>query len=111
MAAGAHSARTSLTAFSEAGMASVPGVPMEVARSPTPPANIQMYSDVVMEVGKSYFEKLIDEMKEEKGISLDTELDADDLKKLDKVGINKAVVGTAIYTNKIDLKNVREIFG
>jgi pyruvate,orthophosphate dikinase len=43
---------------------------------------IQMYSDVVMEVGKSYFEKLIDEMKEEKGISLDTELDADDLKKL-----------------------------
>ena len=35
----------------------------------------------------------------------------DDLKKLDKVGINKAVVGTAIYTNKIDLKNVREIFG
>lgn len=35
----------------------------------------------------------------------------DDLIKLDKVGINKAVVGTAIYTNKIDLKNVREIFG
>ncbi|HBV51947.1 MAG TPA: pyruvate, phosphate dikinase, partial [Clostridiales bacterium] len=43
---------------------------------------IQMYSDVVMEVGKKYFEKLIDEMKEEKGVKLDTELDADDLKKL-----------------------------
>ncbi len=43
---------------------------------------IQMYSDVVMEVGKSYFEKLIDEMKEAKGVKLDTELDADDLKKL-----------------------------
>ena len=43
---------------------------------------IQMYSDVVMEVGKAYFEKLIDEMKEKKGIKLDTELDADDLKEL-----------------------------
>ncbi len=43
---------------------------------------IQMYSDVVMEVGKKYFEKLIDEMKEAKGVTLDTELDADDLKKL-----------------------------
>ena len=43
---------------------------------------IQMYSAVVMEVGKKYFEKLIDEMKEEKGVKLDTELDADDLKKL-----------------------------
>ena len=43
---------------------------------------IQMYSDVVMEVGKAYFEKLIDEMKEKKGVVLDTELDADDLKKL-----------------------------
>ena len=43
---------------------------------------IQMYSDVVMEVGKKYFEKLIDEMKESKGVKLDTELDADDLKKL-----------------------------
>ncbi len=43
---------------------------------------IQMYSDVVMEVGKKYFEKLIDEMKEEKGVKLDTELNADDLKKL-----------------------------
>ena len=43
---------------------------------------IQMYSDVVMEVGKKYFEELIDEMKAEKGVKLDTELDADDLKKL-----------------------------
>ena len=43
---------------------------------------IQMYSDVVMEVGKKFFEKLIDEMKEKKGVKLDTELDADDLKAL-----------------------------
>jgi pyruvate,orthophosphate dikinase len=43
---------------------------------------IQMYSDVVMEVGKHYFEELIDKMKEEKGVKLDTELTADDLKKL-----------------------------
>ena len=43
---------------------------------------IQMYSDVVMEVGKKYFEILIDEMKEKKGVSLDVELTADDLKEL-----------------------------
>ena len=43
---------------------------------------IQMYSDVVMEVGKKYFEALIDEMKEKKGVKLDVELDADDLKEL-----------------------------
>ena len=43
---------------------------------------IQMYSDVVMEVGKKYFEKLIDKMKEEKGVSLDVELTAEDLKTL-----------------------------
>ena len=43
---------------------------------------IQMYSDVVMEVGKKYFEELIDEMKAEKGVTQDVELDADDLKKL-----------------------------
>ena len=41
-----------------------------------------MYSDVVMEVGKKYFETLIDEMKEKKGVKLDVELDADDLKEL-----------------------------
>ncbi len=43
---------------------------------------IQMYSDVVMEVGKKYFEELIDKMKEEKGVKLDVELDANDLKNL-----------------------------
>ena len=43
---------------------------------------IQMFSDVVMEVGKKYFEQLIDKMKEEKGVTQDIELDADDLKKL-----------------------------
>ncbi|MBE5799317.1 MAG: pyruvate, phosphate dikinase [Clostridiales bacterium] len=43
---------------------------------------IQMYSDVVMEVGKKYFEKLIDEMKEAKGISLDVDLTAEDLQEL-----------------------------
>ncbi len=45
---------------------------------------IQMYSDVVMEVGKKYFEELIDKMKEKKGVKLDVELDADDLKELAK---------------------------
>ncbi len=43
---------------------------------------IQMYSDVVMEVGKKYFEQLIDKMKEEKGVTYDVELTADDLKEL-----------------------------
>ncbi len=43
---------------------------------------IQMFSDVVMEVGKKYFEKLIDDMKEKKGVKQDVELDADDLKTL-----------------------------
>ena len=43
---------------------------------------IQMFSDVVMEVGKKYFEKLIDEMKEKKGIEYDVELTAEDLKEL-----------------------------
>ena len=43
---------------------------------------IQMFSDVVMEVGKKYFEQLIDEMKEKKGVTQDVELDADDLKEL-----------------------------
>ena len=43
---------------------------------------IQMFSDVVMEIPKSYFEKIIDAMKEEKGVQLDTELDADDLKEM-----------------------------
>ncbi len=43
---------------------------------------IQMYSDVVMEVGKKYFEELIDKMKEEKGVTQDVDLTADDLKVL-----------------------------
>ena len=55
---------------------------------------IQMYSDVVMEVGKKYFEQLIDEMKEEKGVSQDIELTADDLKAL-------AAAFKAEYKNKI----------
>ena len=43
---------------------------------------IQMYSDVVMEVGKKYFEELIDKMKEEKGVTQDVDLTAEDLKEL-----------------------------
>ncbi len=43
---------------------------------------IQMFSDVVMEVGKKYFEELIDKMKEEKGVTQDVELTADDLREL-----------------------------
>ena len=43
---------------------------------------IQMYSDVVIEVGKKYFEELIDEMKAKKGVTQDVDLDADDLKEL-----------------------------
>ena len=43
---------------------------------------VQMYSDVVMEMSKSDFEKIIDEMKEAKGVKLDTELDAEDMKAL-----------------------------
>ena len=49
---------------------------------------IQMFSDVVMEVGKKYFEKLIDEMKAKKGVQLDVDLTADDLKEL--AGLFKA---------------------
>ena len=43
---------------------------------------IQMYSDVVMEVGKKYFEELIDKMKADRGVQQDVELTADDLKEL-----------------------------
>ena len=42
---------------------------------------IQMYSDVVMEVGKKYFEQLIDAMKEKKGVTFDVDLTAEDFKK------------------------------
>ncbi len=55
---------------------------------------IQMYSDVVMEVGKKYFEELIDEMKADRGVTLDVELTADDLKEL-------AEQFKAEYKNKI----------
>ena len=55
---------------------------------------IQMYSDVVMEVGKKYFEALIDQMKERKGVTQDVELDADDLKEL-------AAQFKAEYKNKL----------
>jgi len=55
---------------------------------------IQMYSDVVMEVGKSYFEQLIDQMKEKRGVSQDVDLTADDLKEL-------ADQFKAIYKEKI----------
>ncbi len=55
---------------------------------------IQMYSDVVMEVGKKYFEELIDKMKKEKGVKLDVELTAEDLKEL-------ASQFKAEYKNKI----------
>ncbi len=55
---------------------------------------IQMYSDVVMEVGKKYFEELIDKMKEEKGVTQDVDLTADDLK-------NLAGQFKAEYKNKI----------
>ncbi len=55
---------------------------------------IQMYSDVVMEVGKKYFEQLIDEMKEDRGVTQDVELTADDLKEL-------AVQFKAEYKSKI----------
>ncbi len=55
---------------------------------------IQMYSDVVMEVGKKYFEELIDKMKEEKGVTQDVDLTADDLKEL-------AAQFKAEYKNKI----------
>ncbi|MDR0836858.1 MAG: pyruvate, phosphate dikinase, partial [Propionibacteriaceae bacterium] len=55
---------------------------------------IQMYSDVVMEVGKAHFEKLIDALKANRGVTLDTELTADDLKEL--AGQFKAEYASAI---------------
>ena len=65
---------------------------------------IQMYSDVVMEVGKSYFEKLIDEMKEAKGVKLDTELTAEDLKALAEAfkAEYKEKVGADFPSNPVD---------
>ena len=65
---------------------------------------IQMYSDVVMEVGKAYFEKLIDEMKEAKGVKLDTELTAEDLKTLAEQfkAEYKAKVGADFPSDPVD---------
>ncbi|MDR1852331.1 MAG: pyruvate, phosphate dikinase [Propionibacteriaceae bacterium] len=65
---------------------------------------IQMYSDVVMEVGKSYFEKLIDEMKDKRGVKQDTELTADDLKELAEQfkAEYKAKVGEDFPTDPIE---------
>ncbi len=62
---------------------------------------IQMYSDVVMEVGKKYFEQLIDEMKEKKGVTQDIELDADDLKELARLFKEeyKSKIGTDFPTD------------
>ena len=57
---------------------------------------IQMYSDVVMEVGKKYFEELIDKMKEEKGVTQDVDLTAEDLKTL--AGQFKAEYKEKTYT-------------
>ena len=62
---------------------------------------IQMFSDVVMEIPKPLFEKAIDEMKQNKGVKLDTELDANDLKKLVEIfkEIYKKEHGTEFPTN------------
>jgi pyruvate,orthophosphate dikinase len=62
---------------------------------------IQMYSDVVMEVGKKYFEELIDQMKEKKGVTQDVELDANDLKELASQfkAEYKAKIGTEFPTD------------
>ena len=65
---------------------------------------IQMYSDVVMEVGKKYFEQLIDKKKSEKGIKLDVELSANDLKELaiDFKKEYKKKIGEDFPTNPIE---------
>ncbi|MFT3860698.1 pyruvate, phosphate dikinase [Micropruina sp.] len=65
---------------------------------------IQMYSDVVMEVGKAYFEELIDEMKEHRGVTDDLELTADDLKELSEQfkAEYKAKIGSEFPTDPIE---------
>ena len=65
---------------------------------------IQMYSDVVMEVGKKYFEQLIDKMKEEKNVTNDVDLTADDLKELayQFKAEYKAKIGTDFPDDPID---------
>ena len=62
---------------------------------------IQMYSDVVMEVGKKYFEELIDKMKEEKGVTQDVDLTAEDLEKLaGKKSISQRLVRTSLLIQR-----------
>ncbi|HQZ00564.1 MAG TPA: pyruvate, phosphate dikinase, partial [Propionicimonas sp.] len=65
---------------------------------------IQMYSDVVMEVGKSYFEELIDEMKDARGVKQDVELTADDLKQLaaEFKAQYKAKIGTDFPSDPVE---------
>ncbi|MGZ5410703.1 MAG: pyruvate, phosphate dikinase, partial [Aeromicrobium sp.] len=65
---------------------------------------IQMYSDVVMEVGKAHFEKLIDEMKEARGVTQDVELTADDLKELatEFKAQYKAKIGTEFPSDPVE---------
>jgi len=70
---------------------------------------IQMYADVVMEVPKSFFEKIIDEMKEEKGVKFDTELTADDLKEL--AGKFKAVYKEAMNGADFPQDPVEQLMG
>ncbi|MBQ9141774.1 MAG: pyruvate, phosphate dikinase, partial [Lachnospiraceae bacterium] len=70
---------------------------------------IQMYADVVMEVPKSFFEKIIDEMKEDKGVKFDTELSADDLKEL--AGKFKAVYKEAMNGADFPQDPVEQLMG
>lgn len=75
---------------------------------------VQMYSDVVMEMNKTEFEKIIDQAKEEKGVKLDTELDADDLKDLVSKfkSLYKAKMGAEFPTEPYDqlLGAVKAVF-
>ncbi len=70
---------------------------------------IQMYSDVVMEVPKSFFEKIIDELKEEKGIQYDTEMTVEDLKEL--VRRFKEVYRTAMNGEEFPQDPVEQLMG
>ncbi len=70
---------------------------------------IQMYSDVVMEVPKSFFEKIIDELKEEKGVHFDTELTVEDLKEL--VNRFKAVYKNAMNGEEFPQEPVEQLMG
>ena len=70
---------------------------------------IQMYSDVVMEVPKSFFEKIIDELKEEKGVHYDTELTVEDLKEL--VNRFKVVYKNAMNGEEFPQEPVEQLMG